>query len=522
MSPFVTIVEGGVPDATKQGPTWIQIGSEGGFLPKPAVIPNQPVTWNADQTTFNFGNVQDHSLLIAPAERADVIVDFSRYAGKTLILYNDSPTAFPALDPRTDYYTGAPDMTDTGGTTSPRIGFGPNTRTVMQIKVAAAPAAPSFDLARLQDAFSSAVSSPGVFAADQNPIIVPDSRYGSAYATDFPSDPYVRIYQTTATFERLDGQTVTMPLEPKAIQDETGETWDREYGRMSANLGVEMPRTNAGNANFIMYGYFDPPVENLQDSMTPLSPVGEDGTQLWKITHNGVDTHPIHFHLFDVQIVNRVGWDNAVRPPDDNELGWKDTIRVSPLEDTIVALKPVKPRVPFGLPDSVRPLNPTMPIGDASGFSSLSPTTGLIIDPPVTNQLYNFGWEYVWHCHILHHEEMDMMRPMTLAVSRSLAASPTLTATGSVGATVTLTWVDGTPPAVPSSWGDPAGEVGYRIERAEVIGGVEGLSSVIATALANATSFADTTTTGGSTYRYRAVAFNAAGDAIGDPVDIGP
>ena len=98
--------EGGVPDSQAAGPEWIQIGTEGGFLPKPAVIPQQPITWNIDPTMFNVGNVQDHSLLLGSAERADVIVDFSKYAGKTLILYNDAPTAFPALDPRTDYFTG--------------------------------------------------------------------------------------------------------------------------------------------------------------------------------------------------------------------------------------------------------------------------------------------------------------------------------------------------------------------------------------------------------------------------------
>ena len=35
---------------------------------------------------------------------------------------------------------------------------------------------------------------------------------------------------------------------------------------------------------------------------------------------------------------------------------------------------------------------------------------------PITNVPINFGWEYVWHCHILSHEEMDMMRPQSLAV----------------------------------------------------------------------------------------------------------
>ena len=86
-------------------------------------------------TAFNFGNVTDHSLLLGCAERADVIVDFSAYAGKTLILYNDAPAAFPALDPRYDYYTGNPDQTDTGGAPTTQPGYGPNTRTIMQIRV---------------------------------------------------------------------------------------------------------------------------------------------------------------------------------------------------------------------------------------------------------------------------------------------------------------------------------------------------------------------------------------------------
>ncbi len=79
------------------GPDWVQIGNEGGFLPAPAVIDGQQVTtWIIDPTRFDVGNVDQHSLLLAPAERADVIVDFSQFAGQTLILYNDAPAAFPA------------------------------------------------------------------------------------------------------------------------------------------------------------------------------------------------------------------------------------------------------------------------------------------------------------------------------------------------------------------------------------------------------------------------------------------
>ena len=132
------------------GPDWVQIASEGGFLPAPAVIDGQqPTTWITDPTRFDVGNVDQHSLLLAPAERADVVVDFSKFAGKTLILYNDAPAAFPARVPQYDYYTGAPDLSPTGAPTI-HAGYGPNTRTVMQVKIADAAPAAAFDLAKLQ------------------------------------------------------------------------------------------------------------------------------------------------------------------------------------------------------------------------------------------------------------------------------------------------------------------------------------------------------------------------------------
>ncbi|MHB0877514.1 MAG: hypothetical protein ACYC5O_15865, partial [Anaerolineae bacterium] len=162
---------GGVPDPATVGPSWIQIGTEGGFLPAPVVIPNQPVDWNKNQTAFNFGNVTSHSLLLGTAERADVIVDFSAYAGKTIILYNDAPAAFPALDPRYDYYTGNPDQTATGGAPPTQAGFGPNTRTIMQFVVSGT-AAPAYDLAGLKAAWASSAAHKGVFESSQEPILV--------------------------------------------------------------------------------------------------------------------------------------------------------------------------------------------------------------------------------------------------------------------------------------------------------------------------------------------------------------
>ncbi len=437
-----------------EGPSWIQIGTEGGFLPAPSVFPAHPTTWVNDPTVFNAGNVDLHSLLIAPAERADVIVDFSAFAGQTLILYNDAPAAFPARDPRYDYYTGDGDYRDTGGTPPTIPGYGPNTRTMMKIVVAPSTPAPAFNLNALQTAFKAvSLGGLGVFENGQHPIIVGQGAYNTAYGTSFAHNGLlngtVQIYDTSLTFKTLLGDVLTMGFKPKMIQDEMGEAFDPVYGRMSGFLGVETPNAQAGNQNMILYGFVMPPNEVLRGIELPpgveLSPIAaiDDGTQIWKFTHNGVDTHPIHFHLFDVQLLNRVGWDGIVRKPDANELGWKDTVRISPLEDTIVALRPLIPQVPWDLPNSVRLMDPSMPEG-----VSLEQGNMQVFDPlgnpvDVLNSFVNFGWEYVFHCHILSHEEMDMMRPMSVGVRprtpTNLAGS--LTGSGETQ-TVVLTWDD--------------------------------------------------------------------------------
>lgn len=419
--------EGGVPDPAYRGPAFLQFATEGGFLPAPVVLNNQPVTWNVDPTMFNVGNVLNQrdgggTLFLGPAERADVLVDFSQYAGRTLILYNDAPTAFPALDPHYDYYTGAPDRTDIGGFTAIQAGKGPNIRTVMQIKVGEVQTYPStptvndaVDEAALTTMQTAFAGTTGVFATGQDPIVVGQTAYNSNYCSGgnlfpatYPNWGLSRISDSAISFMKPEDCTTIVSnymMKPKAIQDEMGETFD-DYGRMSAKLGLEVPFTNAAVANFILQNYVDPSTEIVRP--------GE--TQIWRITHNGVDVHPIHFHLFDVQVLNRVGWDGFIRIPDDNELGWKDTVRVAPLEDTIVALRPIAPPVPFGLPNSIRPLNPEAPIGSDMGFSNVDPTTGGNLATPTVNKMADFGHEYVWHCHILSHEENDMMRAIIMQV----------------------------------------------------------------------------------------------------------
>jgi hypothetical protein len=236
----------------------------------------------------------------------------------------------------------------------------------------------------------------------------------------------------------------------------------------------------------------------------------KDGTQLWRITHNGVDTHPIHFHLFDVQVINRVTWDNIIIPNDANENGWKDTVRMSPLEDTIVALRPIIPQVPFEVPNSVRPLNPMMPAGSTAMFFNTDPQ-GNPLATNITNQTINFGWEYVWHCHILSHEEMDMMRPVSLAMPPLKA---TLTAAALTGTAPNqrfrLTWTD-----------NSITETRFAVERTtdgttwtEVGSSPQPLGD---TNTHGTRTFTDPTSSATTAYLYRIVAENTVGYGSGMP-----
>jgi FtsP/CotA-like multicopper oxidase with cupredoxin domain len=499
---------GGVPHVSTTSPKMIQIGTEGGFLPNPVTLPNSPLGYEYNRRSITVLNVSSKNLMIGPAERADVIVDFSQVdmtKCSNVILYNDAPAPVPAFDPRYDYYTGDPDQTSTGGAPTTIAGFGPNTRTIMQFQVS-----PSRGVAAAFNAAPLNTALPAAFAASQDQIIVPESAYSSVYGQAL-TDHYVNIQDTQTTFTPLNAAgPVTIDLGPKAIQ----ELFETMYGRMNATLGVELPNTNVLNQTTIPMGYAEPYTEavSANDLATPIGTVA-NGTQLWKITHNGVDTHFIHFHLFNVQVINRVGWDGMVKPPDPNELGWKDTVRMNPLEDTIVALRPVAPKVPFGIPDSIRSVDVTRPT--TASIATFDPISGQAIN--VSNAPVNYGWEYVWHCHILGHEENDMMRPIKFDVPRALADTPLLAVYASTSG-LNLNWTDGTPPApafgvVGTFWGSPKGEIGYRINRATVVAGLVGAYSQVGTALANQTTFVDSTATLGATYSYVVTAFNAAGDS---------
>ena len=490
--------DGGVPDPSTAGPMWVQIGTEGGVLPAPVLIPATPVGYNYNRRDVVVTNVQEHALFLGPAERADVIVDLTAIPdGSTLILYNDSPAPVPGFDTRLDYYTGDPDQSSTGGAPTTLPGYGPNIRTMMQIRVTGTGAS-AYNLLNLQRDL------PGIFKNTQPPIIVPQKTYpAGSYASGIlpAKNTYARIQDMTMTYTPVTptgyGSAITLDLKPKAIH----ELFENDYGKMNSILAEEIPLTNFNNQTTIPLAYVDPPTDIVSD--------GE--TQLWKVTHNGVDSHAIHFHLFNVQLINRVGWDGAIRAPDPNELGWKETVRMNPLEDAFVALKPVKMALPTGfdfqgsnrLLDVTRAEHAFNTTG-LPGFTNVDANGNPVT---ITNEYTDFGWEYVWHCHLLGHEESDMMRPLVFQVAVPIAPF-NLTASFAGTTAVNLAWSYTQPPA-------PAPQAtGFQIWRS-VNGGAFAVLPAASALPLSPTTFQDLTVTAGTTYAYRVYA--SIGPALSSP-----
>ncbi|HWP13698.1 MAG TPA: multicopper oxidase domain-containing protein [Ramlibacter sp.] len=311
------------PMPSDPGPDFIQIGTEGGFLPAPVMLigARQP-------------------LLLAPGERADVIVDFRKVKPDSmLILYNDAAAPYPMGSAANDYYPG------NGRTPASIPGFSPNTRALLQVQVVAA-----------------------VGAADPN-ITLP------ATGMQNPLDgPFLVTQQP--------GVPTAVPAGVPVRRLSLNEGFD-SYGRLVQTLGTDTPVSPPTPAGIFGRAYDDAATEN----------VNAGSVEVWEILNLTADAHPIHFHLVNVQVLSRqafkVGlyaggvpqWQSAPLAPDPNELGWKETVRMNPGEATRVIMKfDLTPDLPFAVPPS--------------------PRTG--------------GNEYVWHCHILEHEEHDMMRPLVV------------------------------------------------------------------------------------------------------------
>jgi FtsP/CotA-like multicopper oxidase with cupredoxin domain len=482
---------GGVPDPRAAGPEFVRIGNECGLLPAPVVLPNRPVGFRHDRQDPAVLNVDGHTLLLAPGERADVVVDFSAVPpGATLILYNDCPAPLPRFDPRYDPHTGAPDRTADGGPPTTHPGYGPNIRTLLQIRVAGEPAG-RYDVTRLADRL------PGAYAASQRPPIVPQPAYDRAFGTRTPRETWVPVHATSVEFTPAGAPgPVSLPVRVKAV----GQRFESRHGRLVGRLGVRHPLAGPLAPGVLPLGPADPATEVLS-ATDPTTPVGGpgDGTQLWRVVGDAAQTQVLHLAGVDVQVVNRVGWDGEVRPPDGGELGWKETVRVNPREDVVLALRPVPPPLPFKIGDSVRLLDPARPAGVRLDATPVSPVDGR--PAAVVNQLVNLGWEYRWQSQAAGWRDQGMSRPLVLRVS---PRAPTgLTATPAPGSAtalpaIVLTWTGngGAPPAT-----------SHLLQRATDPTFTAGLTAL--TVAAGATRWTDASVTPGVTYHYRIRAENA-------------
>ena len=127
------------------------------------------------------------------------------------------------------------------------------------------------------------------------------------------------------------------------------EGFEPNFGRVNATLGTEL--SSGSTSTPISFSYADPFTEDVYDSAgvsgQPVGTLG-DGSQIWAVHHNGANSHAIRFHLFDVQLLNRMNVSTgAVIPPAPYEQGWKNTVRMNPSEVAFVALRPMSQTIPF-------------------------------------------------------------------------------------------------------------------------------------------------------------------------------
>jgi spore coat protein A len=270
-------------------PMW-QIGSDGGFLPEP---------------------VELLELLLGPAERADVIVDFGELpVGTTVTLLNLGPDApFGGGEPGIDFEPSDPETTGQ----------------VMQFRVVAP-----------EGSQPDQTADPAL-----GELILP-------MTTPLEEPDEVYVHRALSLAER-ESETVLVTLDQdgNVVEDPDGEP----FGPVAALLGTWDPLTHESH-----------PLE-WEEPLTENPGLGE--TEIWEIHNVTEDAHPIHLHQVQFQVLNRevLFGTGDLLPPEWWEEGFKDTVIAYPGQITRI-------KAHFDLP-------------------------GL----------------YVWHCHILEHEDNEMMRP---------------------------------------------------------------------------------------------------------------
>ena len=371
-------------------PQFLQLGVECGFFTNAIGVPSAKPFSELPDFSDNIGTdpvtgTVRHtgtSLLIGCAERPDIIWDFKLYAPVTgqppteIILYNDCPGPFPgsAGDPRNDYFPGlkngnAANVTPYALNPATK-NSAPNSRIFMKFIVGAA-----------QGVDSPLAIYPGMSLEALGTATVP---WGEERLIDQNlAGTYVPTARGTAQpfVPAFPGATYTHQLS-------LNEEFD-SYGRLQ-QLVTNTGLTIGPGA---ITAYSDPPDLLIQDKTT----------EIWEIQNNTADVHPMHFHMLNAQIINRETI--SVNPPVINgplpdEYGWKETIKMWPGTITRFVFHMDSPLV----------------LDNAGAPAQNAP---FLVDGKVvnSNRFPNYQYqETVWHCHILEHEEHDMMRPIYINV----------------------------------------------------------------------------------------------------------
>ncbi|MBY0249685.1 MAG: multicopper oxidase domain-containing protein [Nitrospiraceae bacterium] len=315
-------------------------------------------------------------LTVMPGERADIMIDFSGLAGQTLILENHGRTPFP---------NGAPPDAATAGR-------------ILQFRVG-----------------------PSTLAGA-------DASYNLAQG-DALRPPMRRL---------VNPATGMLTVAPSKTRQLTLNDMMGSGGMGMVRLLINNTKASGTRADGTARTDFTAvTVGGVTEYMSEASAEGE--TEVWEIVNLTADAHPIHIHLTPVQVLNRqridlgmykMAYDMAfpsgasmfgdgppltylpsaasgskhggnpdiqpyldgpIQLPEINEAGWKDTVIAYPGQVTRIAVR----------------FAPTDTAAGVARNYSFDPDAG--------------GHGFVWHCHILDHEDNDMMRPYKITAARGAA-----------------------------------------------------------------------------------------------------
>jgi len=316
------------------------------------------------------------TVFIAPGERADVIVDFTNLAGQTVTVTNDAPIPFPAgLIPGVDQ---------------------PSMANIMQFQVSA-----------------TAVTDTSCDPATQCTRPIPMVRLTDGLGTIAPGVNIRRVRQLVLKEVQGPGGPIEVLV--------NNTKWD---GLRSPSIAAIFP----------------------SDGVSELPRVGS--TELWEIINLTMDAHPMHTHLTQFQILNREGFseDPVTGYPAAWEAAFPAATSFSPLCTGGVFCPEYGPPLPYNVPNADGAIggnpaistyllgNPTPPASEESGWKDTAkalpgqvlrilvrwaPTSTPVSQARPRLNLYPFdptrGPGYVWHCHIVDHEDNEMMRPYKVA-----------------------------------------------------------------------------------------------------------